>query len=206
MNMSMNEHLQELLDLAAARRTFVRGSMAIAGSLAATSAIGLGRAFAQDLTDVDILQFALTLEHLEARMYQDMLATGILSGKEMSYLQSFGEHEAAHVDALANVLSQLGETPAQAQESYNFPPFDSREAILGFAKVAEDVGVGAYQGAAAFIENKAYLAAAGSIVQVEARHAAIINLLSGLPPVPASTTPSLTIDEVNAKVGPILGQ
>ena len=52
---------------------------------------------------------------------------------------------------------------------------NNRKAILDFAKVAEDLGVGAYQGAAAAIANKDYLAGAGSIVQVEARHAAIVN-------------------------------
>jgi hypothetical protein len=88
---------------------------------------------------------------------------------------------------------------------YQFPAFDSRQAILEFAKVAEDIGVGAYQGAAAAIDNKDYLAVAGSIVQVEARHAAIINSLLGIKPVPAAVTPSLTVDEVLQLVNPILG-
>ena len=92
-----------------------------------------------------------------------------------------------------------------ALASYQFPAFDSRKAILDFAKVAEDTGVGAYQGAAAAIDNKDYLAAAGSIVQVEARHAAIVNLLMGIDPVPAAVTPSLTIDQVLQVVGPIMG-
>lgn len=203
--MNMHSTVLDLFDVALNRRNFVRGSIATAGSVALVSAVDMARAFAQDLTDVDILQFALTLEHLEARMYRDMLATNILSGKEAEYLQSFGSHEAAHVDGLTQALSAVGETPVQEQANYNFPAFDSREAILGFAKTAEDIGVGAYQGAAAAIQNKDYLAVAGSIVQIEARHAAIINMLSGLDPVPAPTTSSLTIDEVNAQVGPILG-
>lgn len=200
--MSMHEAVLELVDFAWSRRTLVRGSMAAAVALATPAA--LGRAFAQGLSDVDILQFALTLEHLEARMYQDMLAANILTGKEQRYFQSFGSHEAAHVDALRNVLNGLGVSPVQALPAYNFPQFNSREAILDFARVAEETGVGAYQGAAAAIQNKDYLAAAGSIVQVEARHAAIVRLLLGQRPVPAPTTPSLTIDQVNQIVGPIL--
>lgn len=203
--MSMNEKLAELLDFARSRRNHVAGSTN-SGNFASVSAIGLGRTFAQELTDVDILQFALTLEHLESRMYNDMLATNILTGKEMQYFQSFGRHEADHVTALTDVLNGLGETPVAALESYNFPPFNNRGDILNFAKTAEDIGVGAYQGAAAAISNKDYLAAAGSIVQVEARHAAIVNLLIGSgSPVPAAFTESQTVDQVLAQVNPILG-
>lgn len=204
--MTMYAKVMDLLDVAQGRRNFLRGSMAVAGGLAMVSNVGLGRAFAQELTDLDILQFAMTLEHLEARMYKDMLAANILTGKELTYVTLFGEHEAAHVEALMSTIKSLGTEPVAAQESYSFPAFDSRDAILNFAKVAEDIGVGAYQGAAAAIKNKDILAAAGSIVQVEARHAAIINLLLGLKPVPDAVTASQTVDEVLGKVGPILGQ
>ncbi len=204
--MTMYAKVMDLIDVAQGRRNFLRGSMAVAGGLAMVSSVGLGRAFAQELTDLDILQFAMTLEHLEARMYKDMLATNILTGKELQYFTAFGEHEAAHVEALASTIRSLGTEPVAAQASYSFPAFDSRDAILNFAKTAEDIGVGAYQGAAAAITNKDILAAAGSIVQVEARHAAIVNLLLGLKPVPDAVTASQSVDEVLAQVGPILGQ
>lgn len=202
--MNMNTKVSELLDFALSRRNLVRGSVATGSAVMATT-VGLSSAFAQALTDVDILQFALTLEHLEARMYKEMLAKNILTGKEKSYLESFGSHEAAHVKAISDTLVSLGATPVAAKDMYNFPAFNTREDILNFAKVAEDTGVGAYQGAAAAISNKQILAAAGSIVQVEARHAAIINLLLGIDPVPTAVTNSLTIDQVNGIVGPILG-
>lgn len=202
--MNMDTNVKELFDFALSRRNFVRGSVAASSVVVATTA-GLSKAFAQDLTDVDILQFALTLEHLEARMYREMLAKNVLTGKEQRYLESFGSHEAAHVKAISDTLVSLGATPVAAKESYNFPAFNTREDILNFAKIAEDTGVGAYQGAAAAISNKQILAAAGSIVQVEARHAAIINLLLGIDPVPTAVTNSLTLDQVNSIVGPILG-
>lgn len=200
--MSMNLKVGELLDFARTRGNRTRGSLA---GLSIGDNRALGRAFAQDLTDMDILQFALTLEHLEDQMYKQMLATNILSGKEMSYFQNFGAAEAAHVVALTDTISSLGGTPVTALQSYNFPVFNSRSAILNFAKVAEDIGVGAYQGAAAAISNKDILAAAGSIVQVEARHAAIVNMLLGMTPVPAAVTSSLTVAEVLEMVNPILG-
>lgn len=199
----MYEKVLELFDFAQSRKNYVQGSSG--ANVAMASASGIARAFAQGLTDVDILQFALTLEHLEARMYKDMLAANVLTGKELSYFQSFGGHEAAHVDAISKGLMAVGVTPVAAKASYNFPSFANRGDILNFAKIAEDIGVGAYQGAAALITNKDYLAVAGSIVQVEARHAAIVNLLIGLPPVPDAFTSSLTVQQVLDKVNPILG-
>jgi rubrerythrin len=201
--MLMYTKVMELFDFARSRTNYVQGSTT--GNLSLTSAAGLASALMQDLSDVDIVQFALTLEHLEARMYQEMLATGILTGKERTYFESFGSHEAAHVDALVQALTQAGVEPVAAQESYNFPAFNNRGDILNFAQIAEETGVGAYQGAAALIDNKAYLAAAGSIVQVEARHAAIVNLLMGQKPVPQAFTPSLTVSEVLTIVNPVLG-
>jgi len=203
--MDMNIKINELFDFALSRRNYVAGTLA-GGVAALASPIGLGRAFAQGMSDVDILQFALTLEHLEARMYKDMLATNILTGKELQYFQSFGAHEAAHVDALTAALSSAGVDPVQALDSYNFPPFNNRGDILNFARTAEELGVGAYQGAAPAISNADYLAAAGSIVQIEARHAAIIRLLVDAPPAPNAVTPSLSVDQVLDVVNPILGQ
>ncbi|MCB0063595.1 MAG: ferritin-like domain-containing protein [Caldilineaceae bacterium] len=202
--MDMNLKVNELLDLALSRRNYVAGTLA-GGVAALATPLGLGRAFAQGMSDVDILQFALTLEHLEARMYRDMLATNILSGKEMQYFQRFGAHEAAHVDALTSALNSVGADPVAAQESYNFPPFNNRGDILNFARTAEELGVGAYQGAAPAISNADYLAAAGSIVQVEARHAAIVRILIGAQPAPAAVTASRTVDQVLDVVNPILG-
>ena len=203
--MNMADRVWELLEMANSRRGLVKGSITSPSSTTTMLSADLGRALAQELTDVDILQFALTLEHLEAAMYREMLATNILTGKEQQYFQSFGQHEARHVDGLMQALRAVGVEPVMALEEYQFPAFDSRQAILDFAKVAEDIGVGAYQGAAAAIDNKDYLAVAGSIVQVEARHAAIVNLLLGIKPVPAAFTPSLTVDEVLQQVNPILG-
>jgi rubrerythrin len=205
---STHANVHDVLDFAFSRRHFVRGSIAgCALGLAAVSGPRgrPGRAYAQELGDVEILEFALILEHMKARMYVAMLATDILSGKDHSYIATFAGHEMAHVAALSEALTQLGARPVQAQTAYNFPAFDTRDKILNFAKTVEDVAVGAYQGAAASLASPEILAAAGSIVQVEARHAAIVNFLLGQEPVPAPATSGLTVDQVNAIAGPILG-
>lgn len=200
--MDMNVKLAELLDFGLSRS---KANTISATGVASGDNVALGRAFAQALTDTDILQFALTLEHLEAEMYRRMLATNILTGKELTYFQNFAAAEAAHVTAIQGVLQQLGATPGAMSATYNFPAFDSRNAILGFAEVAEEIGVGAYQGAAAAVTSKDILAAAGSIVQVEARHAAIVRLLQGKAPVPSAFTTSQTVAQVLQQVNPILG-
>lgn len=169
------------------------------------SEITAGTTTTEEMTDVDILQYALTLEHLESAMYKAMLATNLLTGKVMEALQTFGDHEAAHVDALTKALQAAGAEPVNALPEYHFPALDSREAILNFAKMAEDIGVSAYQGVAAQIDNKDYLVAAASIMQVEARHAAIISVLLGLKPAPNAVTASLKAEDVVKKVNPILG-
>lgn len=203
--MDMRTTVVELIDFAFGRRNLVRGS--VPGSrVDPSNAAALGALFAQELTDLDIANFALTLEHLEAAMYREMLATNILTGQEMEYFKSFGEHEAAHVTALTDTINAFGGTPVSAQDSYNFPAFNNRGDILNFARTAEEIGVGAYQGAASAISNVDVLSAAASIVQVEARHAAIVRMM--IDPniaVPAATTSSLTVDEVLEQVGPILG-
>ena len=139
-------------------------------------------------------------------MYKDMLATNILTGKELTYFTNFGAAETAHVGAVMATLTKLGATPVTAKASYKFPSFGNRGDILNFAKAAEDIGVGAYSGAAPLIKDKGILAAAGSILQVEARHAAILNVLVGLDaPVPDAFTKMLTVQQVLDKVTPILG-
>ena len=69
----------------------------------------------------------------------------------------------------------------------------------------ENTGVGAYNGAAPSLQSKAVLASAGSIVQIEARHAASINLLIGMSPTPnEGFDVPLTKTQVLAKAGPLI--
>ncbi len=85
-----------------------------------------------------------------------------------------------------------------------FPATD-QASFLKLAYVLENTGVGAYNGAGPALTTPAYLAAAGSIVQVEARHAAAIALLTGglITPDGAFDKP-LTKAEVLAKAGPLI--
>ena len=67
-------------------------------------------------------------------------------------------------------------TSAIATVTFNFDTIDftNRASVLGTAKVFEDLGVSAYNGAGKLITNPDYLLIAGKIVSVEARHASAI--------------------------------
>src|SRR5690242_16918554 len=98
--------------------------------------IALAEAAAQSGGDLGILNFALTLEHFENALYRGLIQTGLLTGKALSFAQSFGAHESAHVDALTKTISQLGGTPVQEQKAYNWPKLKSEaEVIATLAKV-----------------------------------------------------------------------
>ncbi|MEO5951618.1 MAG: ferritin-like domain-containing protein, partial [Chloroflexia bacterium] len=200
------------------RRKFLMGTGAMAGGLALAGGVGgalggltLGQraglqiAGAQALkTDLDIVQFALTLEHLETAAYRAVNASGLLSGTAKDLFAAFGDHEAQHVEALTKVVTSLGGTPVKAQASYNLPQVKSQDEILQLFITVEEVGAGAYLGAAPLLQDKGLLLAAGSIHNVEAMHASTLKALVNDPmPSPAFGSP-LSYDAVIAAVTPFL--
>jgi rubrerythrin len=188
-----------------------RSSFILRGALAAGSLYGVGAvtpfvsgAFAESGGgDVEILNFALTLEYLEADFYNVKGKTVGLKGTAKTYAKMFGEEEADHVNALTATIKQLGSKPV-AKPSFVFPA-TSESTFLALASVLENTGVGAYNGAAPSLQSKEVLAAAGSIVQIEARHAAAINLLIDESPTPnQGFDRPLTKAQVLAKAGPLI--
>ncbi len=176
------------------------GALYGAGAVApfVSSALAAGAA-----GDIEILNFALTLEYLEADFYNVKGSSLGLSGEAKSYAKMFGEEEADHVNALTAVIKQMGGKPA-AKPSFVFP-VTSQSSFLSLASVLENTGVGAYNGAAPSLKSKQVLAAAGGIVQVEARHAAAINLLLGKSPTPnQGFDRPLTKAQVLAKAGALI--
>jgi hypothetical protein len=137
---------------------------------------------------------ALTAEHLEAAFYKqgfakfpmaDFLALGLTEDQVVS-LQKVGETEATHVTTLLSSISGAGAVPVEPCE-YNFDAaFADAASMVATARVLEAVGVSAYLGAAPLISSADVLSAAASIVTVEARHQALIRVLSGAEAVPAA--------------------
>lgn len=167
-----------------------RASFILRGALATGATLGAGAVapFVSDAlaasgaSDIDILNFALTLEYLETNFYEVKAKSIGLSGEAKSLAAEFGSQEAEHVAALTKAISAGGGTPAKMPK-FVFPATD-QASFLKLAYTLENVGVGAYNGAGPSLQNPTLLAAAGSIVQVEARHAAAIGLLTKQPVTP----------------------
>jgi rubrerythrin len=153
--------------------------------------------------DLDILNYALTLEHLEATAYRAINASGLMSGYPAKYFVQIGAHEADHVVTLDKTIRSLGGTPVAALASYNWPAFKSQAEVLTYFQAVEELGAAAYLGQAPRLQNPDLLTAAVSIHNVEAQHAAILSDLIGVSPSPAFGAPK-TMEQVLAVVTPIL--
>jgi rubrerythrin len=131
--------------------------------------------------DLHILNYALTLEYLEAEFYKQVIDSGIVKDPKVgSIAKQFGETEQAHVEALIATVKKLGGTPATKPKTKFQPTLDKGlMAVLETAADVENLGAAAYLGAAGAIKNRDVLAAALSIHSVEARHAAALNTLVG---------------------------
>ena len=193
------------------RKNFVRGDITTVPSGVAIGALNnrFGWAKKADFdSDVDVLNYALTLEYLEAEFYRQGNEAGLLSGKEAEYLAAVQKDEESHVSTLMQTVQKIGGQPVAAPAVDFGDAFSSRDKYLTLSHTFENVGVQAYLGAAGFISDKAILQAAAGIFGVEARHAAIVGNLLGLKAeggvyMGATETP-LSEDEVLAAVQPFL--
>lgn len=161
------------------------------------------------ITDVDIVQFALNLEYLEAEFYTvartgktiDTFGTGIdgsgtsgatTGGQKVTFFENsslavssdqIAADERAHVALLRKTLTSLGVQPI-AKPAINLNAlstgFESQEAYLALARAFEDVGVTAYGGAAPLIMDKTILGAAARILATEAQHTGNLRLHTAL--------------------------
>jgi ferritin-like protein len=164
----------------------VLGGGAILGAASLLGAIP-GAAFAsskgstRSASDVDILNFALTLEYLEAAFYAEALGKGALKGPTLAFAKVVARDEAQHVAFLESALGM---------KAVKKPTFDFKgttaatKSFQATAIVLEDTGVSAYAGAAPMISNRKTLSAALSVHSVEARHAAWIRNIVGMNPAP----------------------
>jgi hypothetical protein len=154
--------------------------------------------------DVDILNFALTLEYLEAAFYEQAIAEAKLNPEASELVELISKDEAAHVEALSKTVTDLGGMTAAVPKVDFGNAFANEGSFLELAQTFEDTGVSAYNGAGPALKSKELLATAGGIVQVEARHAAAIRLQRGESPSPEAFDPTLDMQQVLKAVDPFV--
>jgi hypothetical protein len=179
----MEKKLTELIDKALTRRSFMARSGA-AAAVAVVAGCGGGTATPPVtptptptpappvvLGDSDYLNFALNLEYLEAE-YE-------IAQNELDHVRFLRSAlgSAAVPRPQIDLMNSFNAAASAAGIGASFNPFASYEAFLVGAFVFEDVGVTAYEGAAALLTSKTYLAAAVAIHNVEAYHAGEIRTL-----------------------------
>ena len=213
------------------RKRFLAGSAALLGGGALAAALpGAAQAHQtpEPPTDIDILNFALTLEHLEATFYTQGLKkfdrldfrrffgpnrglppkAGLLDvagAKVHEFFLIIREHEQTHVETLSSVIKSLGGTPVPACR-YNFErtAFTSLKKFIAVARLLENTGVTAYDGSVAHIEAAELLTAGATIATVEARHAAFLNLINGVVPFPRAFDEAVPPREICGAVEPFI--
>jgi rubrerythrin len=189
-----------------------RGAFILRGALATGAMYGVGavapyvsRAFgAVGQTDENILAFALSLEQLESAFYKAALANAGLTGDAQKIATSFGAHEDQHVQAIQQLLTQLGAKPAAAPKA-KFGLTD-QASFFKLAVTLEDTGIGAYNGAAPQLSTPDLISALGSIVQVEGRHSGALRMMTGQDPAPQAFDKPLPPAEVSARVQPYISR
>ncbi len=181
------------------------------------------------IPDVDILNYALTLEYLEATFYTRALGgagtTGVPSSgrtfsrgkitgakqfagfggrirsRAYSYLEVIRDHEVEHVDFLRGALGASAVGPC----TFDFSSaLTSVASFLETAQLLENTGVMAYDGAIRYVDEGDYLQAGAQIATVEARHASYLNLINGDSPFPDAFDQGKKPSEILAAASPFI--
>jgi hypothetical protein len=173
-------------------------SSAAAGGATTTSSMSSSTG----TSDLDIVNYALTLEYLETQFYADVVKSGLFKGKTLSVLKSFGAEEAQHVVALHKAAMSMGKPAAKPMGKF---PLKDAASVVKLAATVENLGAAAYLGQAPAIKSKDVLAAALSIHSIEARHAATLNLLLKQSPTPdGAFAKPMSMAQVLAVVKPFI--
>jgi rubrerythrin len=173
------------------KRALVVSGAGIAGAMVAGSPRSTDAAQVSQ-PDLRALNLILMVEFTENAFYAEALDRNRLKGELRDYARSVAAQEKEHLDF---VRSALG---GRAEDEPGFEFGDTTGDPDAFAAAAgdlEDLAVAAYNGQGTNVSPKT-LAAAATIVSVEARHAAWIRSIVGEPPAPDATDTPQSADEV----------
>jgi hypothetical protein len=170
---------RSLADAAVSRRRLLGLALASAGTVGLGRATGAEAAAGLSASDIDILNYALVLEYLQASFYTEAERSGALTGKTARAAGVVGATERAHVKAFLQLLG----SQAVKRPTFDFQgTTEQQQPFLKTAVAFEDLAVAAYKGQAPKLRSNQVLAAAVGIHSVEARHAAWMRELFGITP------------------------
>lgn len=166
---------------------------------------------AASANDITVLKFANVLEQLETEFYKQALAkfqesdfttAGFVSASiPVQQFNSIAVDEATHTTVLASVLRSLGQEPVSGCKFDFSSALTDVKTMAAVARLVENVGVSAYLGGAALIDDRQILVAAGTILTDEARHQTVLNMLNGGVAIPAAFDVALAPSQVLAVAG-----
>jgi hypothetical protein len=198
--MNKKSIIPDVIEMASNRRSFVRKLGVATAAVGAVATLGVKNAEAQTATDVDVLNFALNLEFLEAEFYT-VATTGktlkesglnvgtnpgvVSGGNQVTFSNSLvftsavaleiAQDERTHVALLQSALGNSAISEPNINLNALGFGFGSQDDFLKLARIFEDIGVTAYAGAAPLLSS-AVIGTAARILAAEAEHVANIRL------------------------------
>jgi hypothetical protein len=193
-------------------RGMTREAFLVRASLATATVYGAGAlapvvrpALAQRgaaVGDLNILNFALTLQLVEQSLYDEARVTGTLGGEAGALRDELARNEADHVAALRALVVKLRGKPVSPPDVSFGGAIAGRSGFLELAQTIEDTVVAALNGMAPDIVSKEVIEGLGSLAQVEARHSALIRMVRGEDPAPKAFEDTLSIPQARDRLSP----
>ena len=175
-------------------RALIGGGAVIAGGVLLGGLPSTGSTAPSASQDVEILNFALLIEYLQASFYAEALAKGALRRERRRFARIVGSHEQAHASLIDRTLAGK----ARQKPRFDFSDTTSEQAKFDqTAVVLEEIGLAAYNGQASNL-TKAALGTAAKIMSVEARHASWIRAIVGRVPAPDATDQGKSAAQVSS--------
>jgi hypothetical protein len=178
-----------------ARALAVGGAVTV-GGVTVAGLPGIASSRPSPAQDARVLNLLLLLEQVQAALYREADRSGALTGELASFARTVGKHEEAHVSFIRGVLGPHARPAPRVR--FGAATRDPK-AFVRAAIALEDIGVAAYNGQATNVTRKT-LAAAATIVSVEARHAAWIRDIGGRLPAIAPTDPAIAAGQLTQRL------
>ena len=184
-----------------------RGGAALAlggGVLAATAApavAGIGQ------PDIPVVTLALAAELVGAEFCTQALAGKLFSGEDERALKRALFNERQHYGALAQILTDAGQTPGQASDfDFSFPAkaFASRRSIARLGVELANAFVGIYLGGVASLQDTTTRAAFARIASSQSQQLGFFAGIAQQKPVGMAFPVPLTVQEGSAALGPYI--